>query len=841
MLKKPDFGAMLRQRRKALDLTQLELADRVGCSSSTIRMVESGERRASRQLAELLARELNIAPDEREAFLQAARASTYASQEHTAADTTGPGWAMPDLPVYLTPLIGREQEIQAIEDRLLNKGAGGGVRLLTLVGPAGIGKTRLAARVAADSEGQFSAGVCFVTLATVREPEVVISTIAGALGVREQAEHSTDALLNALKKLLLGKEMLLVLDNMEQVVKSGPLIAAMLGGCPTVKALVTSREPLRVQGESVFVVPPLLLPSIEKLPPIETLLDCPAVALFVQRAQASVSNFALTETNALEVATICARMDGLPLAIELVAARVKLFPPRALLARLVGAHGQEAFRLLEDGSRDLPERHRTLQDAIRWSYDLLSEHEQTLFRRLSVFVGGCTLPAIEAVCNAMGDMSFDTIKTISSLLDKSLLNREYAEGGAEEPRFHLLEMVREYANLQLEAQGQTEADNVRLWHAEYYLALAEAAAAHRADPTYKGWLDRLEREHNNLRAALGWSLEKNVELAARLSGSLWLFWEVRSYVSEGDRRLGLVLAKRDRIPPLTRAKVLRGAGWFASTRGDYERALALLEESLALFRELGDKESVIRVLNNLSQVLLFRGDFSRADTVLDESLALARELADRACLAKSLHMRAWGASDQGEHSKSAALLEESIALSYLLGDKLATAYSLHNLALSVMALGQHSRARELLEESLALFDEQGDKLGVTSALMNLGWLSLESSEYEVAEDLLHDGLVLLQELGDNKRIAEYLEAFAGLSMALKQPERAAYLLGAAQQMRKVVGAPVPPRMLNRYEQIVAAVRSALREPLFARAWARGSDSSAEQAIACALEGSTKRP
>ncbi len=833
------FGLMLKQRRKAVDLTQTELADRIGYSPSTVRMIECGERRASRQVAELLADHLRVGPDERGAFLQAARAAANSEQAEEAGGATGgtkrQTLTTPDLPTYLTTLVGREQEMEAVESRLLRKGTPVGPRLLTLTGPAGIGKTLLASHVASDLQGQFADGACFVSLAAVRTPEMVLSTIARTTGMRVPNENTSQQLLDALKKHLLNKELLLVLDNMEQVVEAGPWIADLLRACVSLKALVTSREPLHVRGESVFPVPPLLLPDLRDLPPLDALLDYPAIALFVERAQEAVPSFALTEANARSIAAICSRVDGLPLAIELVAARVRLFSPRALLARLEERHGHEALRLFGDGARDLPERHRTLQAAIAWSYDLLNEEEQTLFVRIGVFVGGCTLPAIEAVCNAVGDLRLRALEGVSSLLDKSLLKRGYEEDAEEEPRFELLETVREYALLQMEAPGQEEADKVARWHAEYYLTLVEAAEPHRATPAYKVWLDRLERDHDNLRAALAWSLSRDVGLAARLSGSLWLFWETRGYVSEGERWLESVLTKNAAIPPLTRAKVLRGAGWFASVRGDYGRAVALLEGSLLLFRELDHKESTIRVLNNLGQILLFKCDYDSSTSVLDESLALSRELGDRSCLAKSLHMRAWAASDQGEHSRSAELLEESISLSRAQGDRLAAAYSLHNLGLSVMSLGDHDRARELLEESLALFREQGDKLGITSALKNLGWLACEMEECARAQGLLVHGLALLQELGDKKRTAEYLEAIGGVSVGLKQPERAAYLLGAAQALRDTIGAPVPPREKRRYDQILAAIRAGVGEATFAQAWARGTTSSPEQIAAYALD------
>ncbi len=870
------FGAMLKQRRKAHDLTQFELADRVGCSSSTIRMVESGERRASRQLAELLADRLDVAPGEREGFLHAARAGASAAQEDGRGDTKGAAQPALDLPAYLTPLVGRDKEIEAIEARLLNKGTHIGVRLLTLTGPAGIGKTRLASALASDVQREFSEGVCFVALATVREPEMVISTIAGALGMREQTEQGSEAMLDSLKKQLLGKEMLLVLDNMEQVLEAGPLIAAVLGACPTVKALVTSREPLHVQGESVFHVPPLLLPDIEKLPPMETLLDYSAVALFVERARAAVSSFALTEGNALEVATICARMDGLPLAIELVAARVKLFSPRALLARLAGAHGQGTFRLLGDGARDLPERHRTLQAAISWSYDLLSKEEQTLFVRLSVFVGGCTLPAIEAVCNAVGDIGLDALYGVSSLLDKSLLTLEREEDGDEEPRFALLQTVREYAMSRLEEPGQAEAEKVRRWHAEYFLALAQSVEPMLTGPEQQAWLLRLEKDHDNLQAALRWLLETgDLEMAAQLSGPLSRFWWVHGHLSEGRRWLEAVLAHADSISPAIRAKVLAGAGVLARNQSDFVRARELLEESVTIRRRLADKPGMAISLKDLGTVVDYQGDLSTAAELYEESLALFRDLGDMWGVGACLGNLGSVFQMQGMYDRAMPYYEESLAIRRAAGDKWGVGAALTNLGIALRHKGDYSGAAKLWSEALELFREVQDKQNVGLTLSHLGrvaqvqgdyagawalfWeslslrrevgdrhgsamslayladLALSQGDPRQALALLRETLTLIRDIGDKLFIGECFEAFGGALAASGQAERAATLLGTAESLRSAIGQPIHPSDAPTYQRNVSMARDSLDQEAFAHAWKAGRLLSLQQAVDYALD------
>jgi predicted ATPase/class 3 adenylate cyclase len=432
-----------------------------------------------------------------------------------------------NLPAQPTPLIGREREAAEARERLRRPE----VRLLTLAGPGGTGKTRLALQVAVDVLEDFADGVFFVPLAPISDPTLVASTVAQTLGVQETGSRP---LLERLKEFLQDKAVLLVLDNFEQVIAAVPVVTALHAACPRLKSLVTSREVLRLQGEHEFPVPPLAVPDLRHLPASERLSQYAAAALFIQQASAVKPDFMVTNDNAPAVAEICVRLEGLPLAIELAAARSKLLSPQALLARL-----GSRLELLRGGARDLPARHQTLRGAIAWSYDLLSPDEQALFRRMAVFVGGCTLEAAEAVCRAAGPPELDVLEGMTSLVDKSLLRQE--EEANREPRFQMLETIREYGLECLTTSGELE--SARRAHATDYLALAEEAEPELTGPQQGVWLHRLETEHDNLRAALQWSqARQDAETGLRLGGALWRFWLVRGYLREGRERLGRLLA-----------------------------------------------------------------------------------------------------------------------------------------------------------------------------------------------------------------------------------------------------------------------------------------------------------
>ncbi len=523
-----------------------------------------------------------------------------------------------NLPVQPTSLIGRAQEVTTIQHLLRRED----VRLLTLTGPGGIGKTRLGLQVAAVLSETFTDGVYFVNLAPLSDPTLVVPAIAQTMGILEMGGQ---LLLERLKEQLQQQQVLLLLDNFEQVVGAAVQVAGLLSACPQLKVLVTSREVLHVRAEHEFAVPPLALPDPRHLADLAALGQYEAVALFLERARATKSDFQLTATNARAIAEICARLDGLPLAIELAAARIKLLPPQVLLARL----GQRLV-VLTSRTQDMPARHQTLRHTIAWSYDLLNAQEQRLFRRLAVFMGGWTLEAAEAVSTAVGDTDADVLEGMASLLDKSLLQRTERDG--EEPRFAMLETIREYGLEVLASGGEAQA--TRAAHAAYYLALAEQAEPQLSGPQQLSWFERLEREHDNLRAALSWFLEQgaagqNNKLALRLGGALSQFWWLRGYVSEGWHWLERALEISRGVRSAVRAKALVGAGQLATLQDDFGQAEALYAEGLALYREQGDRRGSATALSRRGYATMMRSNYAQARALLEEALALFRETSNR--------------------------------------------------------------------------------------------------------------------------------------------------------------------------------------------------------------------
>jgi len=684
-----------------------------------------------------------------------------------------------NLPAQPTPLVGRERELREVCGLLSEKE----VRLLTLTGPGGIGKTRLGLQVAAELLNEFEDGVFFVALAPITDPALVASAIAEALGVVEAGDQPLE---EGLKGYLHGKELLLLLDNFEQVLGGAPLVGELLSACPKLKVLATSRSVLKVYGEQEYPVPPLELPRPGGLLPIDRLSQYEAVRLFIERAKAAKPDFSVTDENAPAVAEICMRLDGLPLAIELAAARKKLLTPSAMLQRL-----GSRLKLLGGGSRDLPERQRTLRGTIEWSFALLEEGEQVLFARLAVFSGGRTLEAIEAVCDAEGDLPMDALEGVSSLLDKSLLRQE--EGPEGEPRFVMLETIHEYARERLEASGEAE-ETSRL-HAEYFLALAEAAEPELSGADQPACLERLEAEHDNMRAALTWSLEKEPETALRLAVALARFWEMRARFLEGSRWLEAALRQSDRADFGTRAKLLSQAGTFAFYRTDFEHAIVLHGEALELYRQVGDDNGVAFALM---------------------------------CLGAQ-HM------EKGDHERAAPFLEEALALSRRIGDKRNTAATLHNLGEVERQRGNYERAKALGTESIGLWREIKDDYNLS---MVVGWVGLlevwSGDQPDLAEGFLNEALALERELGYWAYAAYCLEAFAGLAEARGQDARAARLWGAAEALRTDIGAPLPLDARRLYKPSMAAARALLGEAEWEEAFAQGMAMSAEEAAGYAL-------
>ncbi len=722
-----------------------------------------------------------------------------------------------NLPVQLTSFIGRAREMDDIRKLLSTE------RLLTLSGPGGSGKTRLALQAAAELSEQFPDGVFFVALAPVTDPSLVAATIAQALGVPEAPGRS---IFDGVREFLHDKSLLLLLDNFEQVIAAAPLVADLLTGCGEIKILATSREGLRISGEREYPVPPLALPDLSQLPALDSLTQIASVDLFLQRARAAKPDFRLTEDTAQAVAEICYRLDGLPLAIELAAARVRLLSPRAMLARL-----EHRLEFLTGGARDLPARQQTLRSAIAWSYDLLNENEQRLFRRLSVFVGGCTVEAVEAV--AGDDPSGSILDCLASLLDKSLLQE--VEGAGGEPRFVMLETLRDFGLEQLTAGSEQE--TIRRRHAEFFLALAEQAETSIGTPGQVQWMNQMEQEHDNLRAALEWSrsADSAAAICLRLAGSLGLFWEARGYYSEGRERLAAILATAAaQGQTADRARLLARAAELAYRQSDFPATTAFAKESLAIYRAVGDRQGIASVLVKLGNAATEVGDYTAASKYLEEALATWRALADRRGTARVLVSLGWAALRSGAYPLAKARLEEALAISRELGDTRRMGFELSGLGEVALRQEDYRRAAQLVEESLTLRRQLGDKWGVGVSLGILGWIAMREEDWDRALARLGESLQIRREIGDQSGSAWCLERLAAVAMALGQAEKAARLFSAGAALRVSIRSVIDPVDQRAYDSKIRSLRAQLGAARFSAAWDEGGRLALDQAVAYAL-------
>jgi predicted ATPase/DNA-binding CsgD family transcriptional regulator/DNA-binding XRE family transcriptional regulator len=843
------YNVLLRRHRRALDLTQSELAARAGCVLTTIKKIETGARRPSLLLAQRLADALELAGEQREQLL-----GQLAARIEAAPPALGPPAARTS-PAPSTPLIGRAREAAAIGDLL----ADGALRVLTLTGPGGVGKTRLALEVAAQSQAAFADGVWLVELAALRDTSLLAATLARILGV----EAGPDALA-ALLRVIGEQRMLLVLDNFEQILAAAPVVSRLCAGCPNLTVLVTSRTPLQIAGEHVFELQPLELPPAQGGHAPSTYA---AVQLFLRRARAAQAHLALPPEQTAAIAAICRRLDGLPLAIELAAARVRLLSPEAILRRL-----DHSLAFLTGGPSDAPERHQTLRATLEWSERLLGPCERRLFARLSVFAGGARLEAIEAVCCA--DEQGDPLGALQALVDHSLVRQ--LPDVDHEPRFSMLETIREYALERLEASG--ELAELRARHAAACLRFAEDAAPGMIGPEQLRWLDIVEHDHDNMRAALDWALEQGrAAEALRLAAALHWFWDRRGYLSEGRARLTAVLDLADQVPEpdagmlQAQGLALIGAAALAFDQGEWSVAESYAAQAATLLQQAGDEHGRAMALARLSFVrsgaapeqarvlmaearnlaqrsgdgwlqgtvgfvgaqvaLLSTGDVAAAQASIEGAVAALRRSGDLSLLAHALTTLGLIDMAEGRLAEARSALEDGLESVRTLGDRRSMALMAATAADVARCQGDYERAAELYSESMSLYHTLGNEAELPAIMHNQAYVALGQGDLAAAQQLFAESLRRQEAFGNPAGVAEGLAGHAAVAAAAGQVERAARLFGAAQAVRDRHPALVWPAEHIEVERHLAAARARLPAAQFEQQFQAGRLLSAERARA----------